>query len=123
MAPTFTSSDRLFFSKTNIRSDSLKRGSVVIFKDEDSNRYIKRIIGLPGELVEIKNGKVYINGQMLKDEFNGQFTYKYNLDSWYLKTDEFFVLGDNRSQNDSKDSRIFGPINIKDIDGKFMFKL
>ena len=123
MYPTFDSGDKLLFSKINIRAESLDRGSVVVFKDGDSNRYIKRIVGLPGEYVEIRNGKIFINGELLKEEYNSQHTYKYNVDSWYLKDDEFFVLGDNRRQNDSKDSRIFGPINIKRIDGKFMFKL
>ena len=122
MSPTFKDGQKLVFSKINIRSESLKRGEVVIFRDKDEKKYIKRVIGLPGELVEIKKGKVFVNGRQIEEESFG-LTYKYNLDYWYLKSDEFFVLGDNRSQNDSKDSRIFGPVNINRIDGKFMFEL
>lgn len=123
MSPTFENGDRLVFSKFSISSKSLDRGRVVLFEGKDHRRYIKRIVGLPGEMVEIKDGKVFVNGSQLKDDLNLGDTYRYNVNKWYLKLDQFFVLGDNRSQNDSKDSRIFGPIDLKDIEGKFLFEL
>lgn len=123
MEPTFTDGQKLVFSKLNISNKSLKRGEIIVFEDREDHKYVKRVIGLPGELVELKDGQIYINGSLLDDELNLGYTYRYNVDSWYLKLDQIFVLGDNRSQNDSKDSRIFGPIEIKDVDGKFMFKL
>lgn len=122
MSPTFHDGDRLIFSKINISSKSLKRGEVVVFEGKDKRRYVKRIVGLPGELVEIKEGKVFVNGEALKTAYEENYTHHYNVDKWYLKDGEFFVIGDNRSQNDSKDSRIFGPIYINDIDGKLLFE-
>lgn len=122
MHPKFEDGDRLVFSRLSIESGDLKRGEIVLF-EEGGKMFVKRIVGLPGEMIEIKEGKVFVNGQLLDDKLNQGMTSKYSLDSWQLKEDEFFLLGDNRSQNNSKDSRIFGPISIEKIDGKFLFEL
>lgn len=123
MYPTFSNRDRLAFSRINIKENRLQRGDIILFKGNDGRSYIKRIIGLPGEFVEINNGVVYINGREYKQDVSRAYTYVYNNDKWYLKSGQFFVLGDNRDQDDSKDSRIFGPIDIKDIKGKYLLGL
>lgn len=123
MNPKFYHQDRVVFSKINIDHDGLKRSEIVLFEGFDERMYIKRIVALPGEVVEIKEGQVYVNGSRLKDDINKSYTYIYNSNKWYLKDDQYFVLGDNRKQDDSKDSRIFGPINLDQIKGKFLLGL
>ncbi len=70
---------------------------------------IKRVIGLPGETVDIKQGRVYINGAELEEPYIAKFCLMGCDGKWTLKADEYFVLGDNR--NNSMDSHSFGPIN------------
>lgn len=103
----------------------LKLGSVnrfdVIVLDEkdDAEIIIKRVIGLPGETIEIKNGKIYINDKEINDNYGYGETSDYKKIT--LKDDEYFILGDNRLI--SKDSRYFGPIKEKEIIGKAIFRL
>jgi signal peptidase I len=93
------------------------RGDVIVFEyPKDLSRdFIKRVIGLPGETVDVKGGKIYINGQLLPEPFgpnpgsstNGPIT---------VGPDELFVMGDNR--NNSSDSRAWGPLPLKYVIGK-----
>jgi len=123
MEPNFHNGDYLIIDEISYRFEKPKRGDVIVFHypNDPSQRYIKRIIGLPGERIKIENGKVYIFK-------NGKF---HQLDeSFYLppklKTpgkvdiqlgkDEYFVLGDNRQF--SFDSREWGPLPRKEIIGK-----
>lgn len=93
---------------------NLERGDFVGIRKEDGKVVLKRIIGLPGETVEYKSGKVYINGEILENDFgtsigvNGELT--------VLGPDEYYVLGDNRG--DSLDSRHYGAVNRKNIFSK-----
>ena len=112
--------------------ESYDRFDVVIAKVSDEDYYIKRIIGLPGETVTIKDGEVYIDGELLDDPTPlkvGAETYcnvGYNVDvdeecSWVLEDDEYFLLGDNREG--SIDSRFMGPFIEKDLYGKVVLKM
>ncbi len=97
-----------------------KRFDVIVFKN-NKDKLIKRIIGLPGETVEYKDNKLYINGKYVKEKFlkNDQQTYDFNIkELGYKKIPKnyYFVLGDNRTN--STDSRIIGLINSKQITGK-----
>ena len=74
---------------------------------------IKRIIGLPGETVEIKDNDIYINDKKIEDKYGYGVTY--NIDKVTLKKDEYFILGDNRKI--SLDSRVFGTIHKDEIKG------
>lgn len=85
---------------------------VIHLNDEESN-LIKRVIGLPGETVEIRDNKIYVNDELLEDSYGYGTTY--NIDPVTLSEDEYFVLGDNRII--SLDSRVFGKVNRTEIKG------
>lgn len=99
---------------------SIKRNDIVVLDESyDNEIIIKRIIGLPGETVAIKNGKIYVNNKEYDDKFAYGETSDY--DKITLGDDEYFILGDNRIV--SKDSRYFGPVKEKEIIGKAIFRL
>ena len=99
---------------------SINRFDIIVLDEEkDNEKIIKRVIGLPGETVAIKKGKIYINDKVIDDEYAYGETTDYNKVT--LKDDEYFILGDNRLI--SKDSRYFGPIKDNEIKGKIVFRL
>lgn len=99
---------------------SIDRFDIIVLDEEkDNEKIIKRVIGLPGETVAIKKGKIYINDKVIDDEYAYGETSDY--DKVTLGDDEYFILGDNRLI--SKDSRYFGPIKEKEIKGKIVFRL
>jgi len=94
------------------RLAKLERYDIVVLKETiDNDTIIKRIIGMPGETVEIKNNKIYINDEEIEDEYAYGDTSDYTRIT--LGSDEYFLLGDNRLI--SKDSRSFGPVKKKNI--------
>lgn len=99
---------------------SINRFDIIVLDEEkDNEKIIKRVIGLPGETVAIKKGKIYINDKVIDDEYAYGETSDY--DKVTLEDDEYFILGDNRLI--SKDSRYFGPIKKSEIKGKIVFRL
>ena len=99
---------------------SIDRFDIIVLDEEkDNEKIIKRVIGLPGETVAIKKGKIYINDKVIDDEYAYGETTDYNKVT--LKDDEYFILGDNRLI--SKDSRYFGPIKDNEVKGKIVFRL
>lgn len=120
MQPTLQNNDILFLEKISTETSNVKRGQIVVFdsKDENGDYYIKRVIGIAGDTVEIKNGHVYLNGSMLNESYlsSNNITEPSTDESKYIVPDgSVFVLGDNRTN--SKDSRVLGPIKIKDLKG------
>lgn len=110
MEPTLKSGDVMILNKVA----KINRFDIVVISSKKSPEIlIKRVIGLPGETLEIKDGNIYINGKVLKENFGKGITSNYNYVE--IHKDEYFVLGDNRSI--SADSRLFGTFNIKDIKG------
>ena len=108
MNPTLENGDNLITDTISYRFSDPKRYDIVVFPFEDETgkrNFIKRIIGLPGETVQIKDGEVYINGELLGETY-GKEKMDYAgraSEPSTLGDDEYFVLGDNR--NNSKDSR------------------
>lgn len=106
MQNTIMQGDRIFGNRLAYIKDDPDRYDIIIFKypDDTSKTFIKRVIGLPGETVEIKNGNVYINGsdEPLDDSFCAEET-QGEFGPYVVPEDSYFVMGDNR--NNSLDSR------------------
>lgn len=116
MYNTLNDNDIVLLSKLS----SIDRFDIIVLKENDNNAtIIKRVIGMPGDKVKIRNNKIYINNKIIEDEYAYGETSDY--DEITLGDDEYFVLGDNRLI--SKDSRYFGAIKKSDIKGKAVFRL
>lgn len=116
MKETLNDNDILLLYKLG----SIKRFDIVVLDEAyDNEKIIKRVIGMPGETVSIKNDKIYINGKVIDNSFAYGTTS--DVDKIELGEDEYFILGDNRLI--SKDSRYFGPVTKGEIIGKVVFRL
>jgi signal peptidase I len=125
MLPTFENGDYLIIDEVSYLKNEPRRGEVIVFHfPTDESRYlIKRIIGLPGETIQLQGDSVTItkaDGEVVElDE-----TYTNNgasYGTWTLEEEEYFVMGDNRGA--SSDSRSWGPLNKKEIVGKTLVRL
>jgi len=124
MEPNFYDNEYLIIDEITYRFSDPQRGDVVVIKvpQKKSEFLIKRIIGLPGETIEIKDNQVIINdegsseGRVLVEEYLGEGIVTPGLKNVTLGTDEYYLLGDNRPV--SLDSRNFGPLLKKNIVGR-----
>jgi signal peptidase I len=117
MRPTLLSGEWIVVNRLTYKVGSPQRGDVIVFlppTNAQTDDLIKRVIGLPGEELEIRNGSVWINGAPLNETYISGTTYPD--DRWVLGADELFVMGDNRGL--SLDSRSFGPVAMKEVVGK-----
>ena len=126
MNNTLKNGDYLVIEKVSYYLHDPERYDIIVFPFTDEVNYIKRIIGLPGETVQIKDGKVFINGNELSDDVYGNELIndpELAANPVPLGANEYFVLGDNR--NSSIDSRkpVVGNIDGKKIDGKAVFRI
>lgn len=121
MKDTLHNNDRLIVTKLGTRAELFKRGDIIILQSpiNEEEDFIKRIIGLPGDFIQIVNGEVYINGTRYKEDYtNVKYTNTPGgVSEWYVADDEVFVMGDNRAPGGSNDSRMFGPIKISTVRG------
>lgn len=119
MLPTLETGQFVLVERVTYRFSEPRRGDIVVFEyprapQED---FVKRVIGLPGETVEIQGGSVYINGNPLVEPYvAGQQTLSYRPIRITLGADEYFVMGDNRAA--SSDSRTWGPLPRRNIIGR-----
>ena len=112
MHPTLQDKEFMILNKISLKQ-GINRFDIVVV--QENNKYIiKRVIGLPGESVMYKDSKLYINGKVIEDNYSKTTTNDF--DNVVLGENEYFVMGDNRAV--SSDSRIIGPVNIKNIKGK-----
>lgn len=119
MEPTLQSGEFVIVNKLSYLFGEPTTGDVIVFhfpRDPDQE-YIKRIIGLPGDRVEINNGEVYVNDQLLDEDYIAASpVYE---DTWEVPGDSLFVLGDNR--NNSSDSHNWGTVPMEYVIGKATF--
>jgi signal peptidase I len=114
---------RIPYYKYIFRWGEVKRGDVIVFvfPEDPSKDFIKRVIALPGETIEIKRRKIYIDGREIEDKW-GFFSDNYfgpprdDFGPFQVPPEHVFVMGDNRDE--SNDSRFWGPVNIQNIKGK-----
>ena len=122
MNPLLSDQERIFINKFIYRFEPIERGDVVVFwyPLDRSKSFIKRVVGLPGETVEIRMGRVYINGEDLTDQFvPSTYLDGSNYTPRKIPDSEYFVMGDHRDS--SNDSRVFGPVQRPFIYGKAVF--
>lgn len=130
MEPNFHDQEYLIIDELSYRLNAPVRGQVIVFRypRNPQEYFIKRVIGLPGEEVQIKDGKVTIfndknpNGFTLNESYlpSDLSTYNQSEDKVVVGLNEYFVLGDNRGA--SKDSRYFGPVDKSFVIGKVLFR-
>ena len=120
MLPTIQLDDRLIVDRLFYKFDMINRGDIVVFKStkdmvSEEEDLVKRVIGLPGEEIQIKNGKVFVNGKALYEPYIAEAP-AYEYGPVTVPPNSYFMLGDNR--NDSKDSHIWGFVDSDLILGR-----
>ncbi len=131
MMNTLIEGDRIFVNKFSYNFSNIQAGDIIVFKtkgiDEiyspDKPYYIKRVVGFPNDRIEIRNGNIFRNGQLMTDPpffLENYYTDFYGRDTFIVPDGELFVFGDN-SRN-SSDSRDWGGVPIENVMGKAIFR-
>lgn len=133
MVPNFQDKEYLLTDKVTYKRRLPHRGEVIVFHAPDEAGcpkgagcdFIKRVIGEPGDTIEVKDNGIYVNGKLLEEDYipDDFHTYAgaYTRDGEvYIGEDEVFAVGDNREH--SSDSRAWGPVSLKNIVGKVFFR-
>ncbi|HXH66957.1 MAG TPA: signal peptidase I [Candidatus Limnocylindrales bacterium] len=122
MAPLLSDQERIFINKFVYRFEDIHRGDVVVFwyPLDRSKSFIKRVIGLPGETVDIRHGMLYVNSQLISEPYvPPQYADVTDFGPIKVPKDSYFVMGDHRIS--SNDSRVFGPVASQFIYGRAVF--
>jgi len=130
MEPTLSSGDNLFVDKISYRFRDPERFDIIVFpfRYKENTYYIKRIIGLPGETVQIhKDGSIYIDGKLLTESYGKEVIRPENIgrasEEIKLGEDEYFVMGDNRNNSSDSRTEAVGNIHRKDIIGRAWMRI
>ncbi len=128
MEPALHNGQEILMNRILYRISKPKRGDVVVFLpngNQNSHFYVKRVVGLPGETVQIKEGNVYIDGVLLEENelFDEMADPGIAQNELLLSGDEFFVLGDNRNSSEDSRSGNIGAVKRDHIIGKAWFHM
>ncbi|OEG00378.1 signal peptidase I [Vulcanibacillus modesticaldus] len=115
MEPTLHNGERLILNKIVYKIHPPERGDIIVFHATETDDYIKRVIGIPGDKIEFKNNQLFVNGQPVEEPYLGD-VYTGDISPFTVPDETLYVLGDNR--NNSSDSRIFGPVAIDKVVGR-----
>ncbi len=123
MEPTLQDADNLIVDKISYRFHEPQRFDIIVFpfQYEEETYYIKRIIGMPGEMVQIDwDGNIYIDGEILEENYGMEVIRDpgWAAEGIYLDDDEYFVLGDNRNNSTDSRAELVGTIHKDDIIGR-----
>ena len=126
MEPTLATGDRFFINRMAYKLGSPKRGDIIAFKTStkaEASLHIKRVIGLPGETIQIKDGQILINGETYKEGRDLPSITNPGVaeEEIFLQAGEYFVLGDNRNNSDDSRYGDVGNIQKKNIEGGLWF--
>ncbi len=119
MIPTLQINDRVLVNKFIYRFSEPERGDIVVFESVDNSEQdlIKRVVGLPGDEISVRRGKLFVNGEPQREPYTNE---EFPDTSFFAQTtvpkDHVFVMGDNRAN--SQDSRVFGPLPEGNIEGE-----
>jgi signal peptidase I len=124
MMPALVDQDRIFINKFIYRFGlgDINRGDLVVFRlqGEPNKSYIKRVVGLPGDTIEVRDGAVIVNGQALNEPYvPSKYRDRISKTAVKIQGEQYYLLGDHRSS--SRDSRIWGPVHRRYIYGKAVF--
>jgi signal peptidase I len=122
MMPSLDDQERIFINKFVYRLEPIQRGDIVVFRypRDPAKSFIKRVIGVAGDHVRIEDGKVYLNGKLVSEDYVPRaYEDERSYSEIVVPPDSYFVLGDHRSL--SNDSRDFGPVDASYIYGKAVF--
>ncbi len=122
MAPLLSDHELIFINRLVYHFEPVQRGDVVVFSYplDRTKSFIKRIVALPGETVEIRQGLVYVSGNPLPEPYvPSQYEDPSDFGPEQVPSDSYFVMGDHR--NRSNDSRVFGPVTSRSIYGRAVF--
>jgi signal peptidase I len=124
MVPTLEVWDRVLINKLAYDLDEPERGDIVLFRSPDGGEdpLIKRIVGLPGDTIEVRHDRLFVNGEPRREPYvNDEYR---KLQTSYgpleVPSDHVFVMGDNRGN--SQDSRVFGPVPEENLIGEALFR-
>jgi signal peptidase I len=122
MAPLLSDHEAIFINRLVYRFEPIRRGDVVVFRYplDATKSFIKRVVALPGETVEIRQGLVYVNGNWVPEPYvPSQYEESSDFSPIRVPSDAYFVMGDHRSS--SNDSRVFGTVARRLIYGRAVF--
>ena len=121
MRPTLINSERLVVNKFIYRFQQPAKGEVIVFRypRDPSRDFIKRVIGLPGDLIEVQQGQVYRNGELLKEPYILEMT-RGNFPATKVPEGHLFAMGDNRNNSEDSRSRAVGFVPFQMVKGKAM---
>lgn len=123
MQPTLYEGEKLVINKITLSFAAPGRGDVIVLHDPstgpDRKEYlVKRVIGIPGDIIEVKEHQLYVNGELADEPYIDTDIEDSDFPALTVEKGTYFVMGDNRHAGASKDSRFFGPVPLSTIVGK-----